>query len=168
MKPLYVLISVFAICLLISRLTMSALQFSLAGRIAMSAMLLFTAIGHFAFVDGMKLMLPPLIPFKTAIVYFTGIIEVAAAIALFFSSTRVMAAYMLIIFFVIILPANICAAFRNVDYQSANYNGPGLNYLWFRIPLQVFFIFWIYFSVLSGRSSKEPDSPNTNTEKLKT
>ena len=30
-------------------------------------------------------------------------------------------------------------------YQNGTYTGNGINYLWFRIPLQIFFILWVYY-----------------------
>lgn len=37
----------------------------------------------------------------------------------------------------LILPANIYAAMNNVDHEKASVAGKGMNYLWFRIPLQI-------------------------------
>jgi len=48
----------------------------------------------------------------------------------------------------LILPANSYAAVKKIDLEKANYNGSGLNYLWFRIPLQVLFIGWVYWFAL--------------------
>jgi uncharacterized membrane protein len=143
MKPFFVLIITFFVSLLILRLTGFSNLF-LAGNIAMSAMLVFTAIGHFAFTKGMVLMMPAFIPFKTFLVYITGLIEILAAIGLFISSWQLLTARLLIVFFMLMLPANIYAAARHVDYQKANYEGPGLSYLWFRIPFQLFLIAWVY------------------------
>jgi uncharacterized membrane protein len=112
----------------------------------MSVMLVFTAIAHFAFTKGMAMILPDFIPYKTAIVYLTGIIELAAAIGLFIPRFRVMTAWLLIVFFILILPANIYAAINHINYQTGNPGGPGLTYLWFRIPLQILFIVWTYLS----------------------
>lgn len=36
---------------------------------------------------------------------------------------------------------------KKVDYQKGDYSGNGLGYLWFRVPLQVFFLVWIYYSI---------------------
>jgi uncharacterized membrane protein len=61
---------------------------------------------------------------------------------------RVSAAVFLIFFFVILLPANIYAAMKGVDYQKGSYGGNGLTYLWFRVPLQLLFIAWVaYFGL---------------------
>ena len=144
MKPFIVLLSVFAISLIVTKIFKGRYEFALSGRIAMSAMLMFTAIAHFAFTKGMEMMLPTFIPYKTEVVYLTGIIELAAAIGILIPSFRAITAMLLIAFFFLILPANIYAAIKHIDYQKATFNGSGLNYLWFRIPLQILFIVWTY------------------------
>jgi len=109
-------------------------------------MLVFTAIGHFAFPKGMSMMIPDFIPYKLEMVYVTGIIEIVGAIGLQIPRFRALAAWMLIVFFLLILPANIKAAIEQIDYQKGTYEGPGLVYLWFRVPLQILLIIWTYLS----------------------
>lgn len=82
MKPLCILLGTFVAGLLVIKLFSGGFDFSLAGTIAMSVMLIFTATGHFAFSGGMTLMLPSFVPFKKELVYLTSVIEVAAAIGL--------------------------------------------------------------------------------------
>jgi len=150
MKPLIVLLSAFAISLVVLKLCKGRYEFALSGRIAMSVMLMFTAIAHFALTEGMEMMLPTFIPYKTEVVYLTGIIELAAAIGIHLPAFRAITAFLLIVFFVLIIPANIYAAIKHVDYQKATFNGSGLNYLWFRIPLQIGFILWVYLSSIKN------------------
>lgn len=150
MKPLIVLLSIFAISLVVNRILRGDYDFALSGRIAMSAMLLFTAIGHFVFTKGMSMMLPDFVPFKTEAVYLTGVIEIAAAIGLFIPSVRVLTAWLLIAFFICMLPANIYASIKQVDFQKGTFDGHGLTYLWFRIPLQFLFIAWTYLSAIKA------------------
>src|SRR5690349_24961314 len=107
MKPLIVLLLTFGVSLLITKISLGTFHFALSGRIAMSAMLVFTSIGHFVYTKGMAMMLPAFIPSRTAIIYLTGIIEVAAAIGLFIPGLIVTTGWLLIVFFVLILPANI-------------------------------------------------------------
>ena len=148
MKPLIVLLSVFAISLLTIKIMSGNYEIASSGRIAMSVMLVFTAIAHFAFTKGMGMMLPEFITFKTTVVYLTGVIEILAAIGLFVPKVQILTAWLLIAFFVLILPANIYAAIKQIDYQKGTSDGNGLNYLWFRIPLQILFIVWTYFSTI--------------------
>lgn len=150
MKPLIVLLAAFAISLLTIKVVCGDYEFALSGRIAMSVMLLFTAVAHFAFTKGMAMMLPDFIRYKAETVYLTGIFEIAAAIGLFIPGFRIITAWLLITFFILILPANIYAAIKQVNYQKGTSDGNGLNYLWFRIPLQILFIVWAYLSCIKG------------------
>ena len=148
MKPLIVLITVFIITLIVTRLTGGSFNYSIAGRIAMSAMLLLTASGHFMYAKGMEAMIPSFIPFKNALVFFTGFVEIAAAIGLLIPKLQGLTGWLLIIFFILVLPANIHAALHSIDYQKGATDGPGPGYLWFRVPLQLLFIGWVYFFAL--------------------
>jgi uncharacterized membrane protein len=148
MKPLIVLLIVFLLSILTIKLLMKRYDVLLSARIGMSAMLVFTAVGHFAFSKGMALMIPPFVPFKIEIIGLTGILEILLAIGLLIPNLKVSAAWILITFFILILPANISAAVRHIDFQKASLNGTGVTYLWFRIPLQLLFIAWVYLSCI--------------------
>jgi uncharacterized membrane protein len=151
MAPLFVLLAAFLIALIVIRLVRKEYGFYQSGRIAMSVMLLFTAIGHFAFTKGMAMMLPAFIPWKTEVIYFTGLVEIAAAAGLQIPALQKLTAWLLILFFMMILPANVHAALNEVDYQEGTYEGSGTGYLWFRVPLQIFFIAWTYVSAIRGK-----------------
>ena len=146
MKPLIVLLTVFGIALFVVKIVKGEFEFALPARIAMAAMLVFTSIGHFAFTKGMAMMIPGPVPYKTEIVYLTGIIEIVAAAGLLIPASRIPTAWLLILFFVVLLPGNIYAAIKHIDYQKASFDGNGPHYLWFRIPLQLLFIVWTYIS----------------------
>ena len=163
MKPLIVLLSVFFISLILNKIFTRGYKLGFSGRIAIAVMLVFTAIAHIVFTEGMAMMIPSFIPFKTELVYLTGILEIAAAFGILIPGTRLLTAWLLIAFFILILPANIYAALNTVDYQNAHFNGPGLSYLWFRIPLQIFFIGWTYFTAIHLDRTKEFRALNSST-----
>lgn len=146
MKPLIVLPSVFLVSIFIIKLITQKYDLLLSARIGMCAMLFFTAIGHFAFTKGMTMMIPPVIPLKTAIIYLTGLLEILLGICLLVPRLTTYTGWVLIAFFLLLLPANIYAAIKHIDYQKGNFEGNGLSYLWFRIPLQILFIVWTYLS----------------------
>ena len=148
MKPFFVLIAVFLLSLLAIYLITGNPNWQLAGRIGMSAMLLFTAMGHFMFSKGMELMIPAFIPFRKALVFITGVIEILAAIMLLIPAAQELGGWLLIVFFILITPANIYAAISRLNYQTGQKDGPGPAYLWLRLPLQVIFIAWVYFSCI--------------------
>lgn len=145
MKPFYVLISVFLLSLLYTKISASDFDFLFSGRLALSIMLIFTSIGHFKFTNGMMKMLPDFIPAKKMLVYITGFLEIIAAVGIFIPSLRYATGILLILFFVLILPSNIYAATRKLNYETGEYTGKGISYLWFRIPFQILLIFWAYY-----------------------
>ena len=148
MKPLIVLILSSVISLFIIKLIKKEYDFALSARIAMSIMLVFTAFGHFAFTKGMSMMIPKFIPFKESVIYLTGIFEILLAISLLIPKLRFISGWVLIIFFLLLLPTNIYASIHKVNYQNGTFDGNGLLYLWFRIPLQILFIVWTYISAI--------------------
>jgi len=148
MKPLIVLLLSFTISLFLIKIINKKYDFTLSGRIAMSIMLVFTAVGHFAFTKGMSMMIPKFIPYKGIFVYLTGIFEIALAISLIIPRFKYISGWTLIIFLLLMLPANIYASLNNVNYQKGTFDGNGVVYLWFRIPLQFLFIVWTYISTI--------------------
>ncbi|HUF05510.1 MAG TPA: hypothetical protein VMM38_15225 [Aridibacter sp.] len=149
MAPLIILLVVFLFAWLIDRFLLKGeLGTSLSGRIAMSAMLLVTAIAHFTSTEAMVQMMPDAIPYKRELVWFTGLCELAAVIGLLWNRTIWLASVMLIIFFVAVLPANIFGSLKAEGVGGTEY---GPLYLLFRIPLQIFFIAWVWYFGLKKR-----------------
>ena len=146
MKPLIVLLSSFVIAIFVVKIVNKQYDFALSARIALSIMLCFTAMGHFIYTKGMSMMIPEFIPFKITFVHLTGVFEILLAIGLLIPKLKVISGWTLIVFLVLMLPANIYAAIHQVNYQKGTFDGNGLSYLWFRIPLQVLFIIWAYIS----------------------
>lgn len=143
MAPLIVLLTTFAFLTAVDKFLLGGrIGTSLAGRLAMSAMLLVTGIAHFTSTDAMVEMMPDLVPMKREMVYFTGVCELAAAVGLIWNRTSRLAAMMLIVFFIAVLPANIAGSLKQVDLGGMEY---GPVYLLFRVPLQLFLIWWVYY-----------------------
>lgn len=157
MKPLIVLVTVFVIGLFVIKLRTKKTDWKLAGRLAMSAMLMFTAVAHFVFTDGMAQIIPDFFPLKKELVYLTGILEMLFAVGLLIHRTKTKTGWTLIVFFLAILPANIKASIENINYQTGELDGNGIEYLWFRIPLQILFIAWIFFTAIKDYETNPTD-----------
>ena len=96
----------------------------------------------------MAMMMPDFIPYKKQLVCITGFIEIILGIALLFPEYRYIAGMATIAFFIVVVPANVTAAFKRVNYENADYNGENSGYLWFRIPMQLYLLGWVfYFSI---------------------
>jgi uncharacterized membrane protein len=108
-----------------------------ASRWALSTMLLFTASAHFTRMrEDLVRMMPPRIPWPRAMVFFTGLCEIAGAIGLLVPRTRRAAGIALILFFFAVFPANVRAA-----RSCLTLRGKPVSPLWLRAPMQLLFIF---------------------------
>jgi uncharacterized membrane protein len=153
MAPLFILIAAFVLLFLIDRYALgSRLGLSFIGRSAMAAMLVATGISHFTNTEQMVAMMPDLMPAKREMVYFTGVVELAAVVGLLWNKTVWLASVLLIIFFIAVLPANIAGSLKEVQFGGMEY---GPRYLLFRIPLQVFFIWWVWYFGLPRSKPKD-------------
>ena len=144
-----VLIITFAVSAIASKLAIANWNLVFSGNLAMCIMMCFASLGHFVYTKGMVMMIPGFIPLKRFMVYFTGVAEIAMGVLLLFPQFRFVDGIILLAFFVLMLPANIYAAINHINFEKATYEGKGLNYLWFRVPLQVLFITWVYIFSIS-------------------
>jgi uncharacterized membrane protein len=108
-----------------------------AARCALSTMLFFTASAHFTRMrDDLVRMMPPSFPWPRALVFFAGLCEIAGALGLLLPLTRRAAGFALILFFVVVFPANVRAARSGLTLR-----GKPATALWLRAPMQLLFIF---------------------------
>jgi uncharacterized membrane protein len=142
MAPLIFLLATFAILLLINRFALGGrLSMSFIGRASMSVMLIVTGVSHFTNTEQMVEITPDFVPAKRVLVYFTGVCELAAVVGLIWNKTARLTSILLIVFLVLVLPANIAGSLKSVEFGGMEY---GPLYLLFRIPLQIFFIWWVW------------------------
>ncbi len=117
-----------------------------ATRYALATMLVLTASAHFTKMKGDLLrMMPDWIPQPMTVIYFTGVCEVAGAIGLLVPIVRQAAGIALILFFILIFPANVKAARSGVGI-----GGKRATPLWLRALMQVLFITLTWWSALQN------------------
>ena len=110
-------------------------------RIGVALVFAFTGIGHFIKNRAMCQMLPAWVPARVALIYITGVFELAAAIAILIPSLSRRTGIVLCVFLILILPSNVYVAINLVDFFGHT-SGPV--YLLVRIPLQLFLVGWVY------------------------
>lgn len=114
---------------------------SFRARVGLSIFFAFTAIGHFIRTEQMAAMLPDALPYRVELIYITGVFEFFGALGIWFPSLAKTAGFCLIVLLVGVLPANIYSAFHRVDFGG---HGAGPSYLLWRVPFQLFVIWWTY------------------------
>ncbi len=115
-----------------------------ATRYALATMLVFTASAHFTKMkNDLVRMMPDWIPQPMGLIYFTGLCEIAGAIGLLLPNVRPAAGLALIVFFIVVFPANVKAARTGVAV-----GGKRPTPLWLRGSMQVLFIALTWWSAL--------------------
>ncbi|HEX5702532.1 MAG TPA: DoxX family protein [Pyrinomonadaceae bacterium] len=112
-------------------------------RVGLSLFFIFTGVGHFIRTPEMAAMLPLSVPYRTALVYLTGVLELLGAIGVWIPRLTRLTGFLLILMLIAILPANIYSAINRVDFGG---HEAGPVYLLVRIPFQLFVIGWTYFA----------------------
>jgi uncharacterized membrane protein len=108
-------------------------------KIALAVVMMFAGVMHFIVPKTYELIVPRVLPFKRAIVYLSGVAEIALGAGVLFPQTQVLAAWGLIALYVAVFPANVSQAMRKIPYGKAP-----LWLTWARLPLQAGFIAWAY------------------------
>ena len=103
--------------------------------IIMSLFYIMAGTNHFINPDWYVRIVPPILPFKTEIVYISGILEIILGTLLIFPKTRFIAGCGLILLLVAVYPANIYVALTNGEVMDTT---PLI--AWGRLPFQFVFI----------------------------
>lgn len=105
----------------------------------MSSLYFLAGINHFLNPKFYLRIIPEGLPWHNAINWGSGAAEIILAVLLIPISTRVTAAWLIIVLLILIFPANIKMC---IDYYNKGYD-----YFWMtviRLPLQLFLIWWAW------------------------
>lgn len=100
---------------------------------------------HFVVPELYVQVVPPIFPAALALVYLSGLTEVAVGIGVLLRQTRQYAAWATIALLVAIFPANVYMAISGVVIEGMPGGGdPSAFIRWARLPLQGVLILWAY------------------------
>lgn len=109
----------------------------------LGAFFIIAGLNHFRMPEVYVSMMPPYLPAPHLLNSLSGIAEILGGIGVLMQPVRKMAAWGLIALLVAVFPANL---------HVALHGWPGMNLapwvLWARLPFQVLFILWVYFTLL--------------------
>ena len=125
-------------------------------RVGVSLLFGFTSLGHFLQTNAMAQMLPSFVPYRTELIYVTGVLELLGAIGVWLPRLTVLTGMALIAMLIGLLPSNIYAAFAQVPF-GGHESGPA--YLLVRIPFQFLVIGWVYLATLRAEAIGMPTAP---------
>ena len=108
-------------------------------KLALAVAMILAGVAHFLVPKMYEQIVPRVLPFKRAIVYLSGVAEIALGAGLLLPQTQQLAAWGLIALFIAVFPANVSQALRKIPYGKAP-----LWLTWARLPLQGGFIAWAW------------------------
>ena len=100
----------------------------------------FAGVMHFVIPKTYKRIVPPYLPAPEAIVYASGVAEIAGGAGLIAARSRRVAGWWLIATLIAVFPANLHMALNPDDYSQVP---GGRTSLWARLPFQGVFIAWV-------------------------
>ena len=114
-----------------------------------AAWFLFGGIGHFTNAEFFVSIMPPYLPYHLELVYISGVLEIAGAIALLIPKTRLHAGIFLILLTLAVTPANVHMAMNPELFPDATETA-----LYGRLVIQVIFLWIIWFSTSGVRAER--------------
>ena len=102
--------------------------------------LFFMVAGSFHFLNPEPFVeiMPEVLPFPLALVYISGFFEILGGLGLLFARTRQKASWGLLALLIAVFPANLNMAINSIDFGLPH------EWLWWRLPLQVVFVLWVW------------------------
>ena len=115
-------------------------------RYIIAVLFIITGLLHFIRPQVFVNIMPDVVPYHLAMVYISGIAELAGAIGILIPQFRVPAAWGLIALLIAVFPANINMAVEGV--QKTGFTSWYSLLTMLRLPLQFVLIYWIYWACL--------------------
>jgi len=108
---------------------------------------------HFIAPQTYVAMMPEALPAHLALVYISGIAEIAGGLGLILPATRRLAAWGLVALLVAVFPANLNMAINDLPLGGEPVPAWAL---WGRLPLQLVLIAWAYWFTRPGAKAANP------------
>lgn len=96
---------------------------------------------HFTEPEGFVKIVPDYLPYPLALVYISGFVEVLAGVGLLIPQGSRAAAWILVVLFIAVFPANLYQAVNNIEVASLPHDPP-LKEL--RLPFQAVLVAWAW------------------------
>lgn len=103
-------------------------------RYLMAAFMVYGGVQHFVNTDFYNSFVPDFLPFKSAIIYISGIIEIAIGVLLVLKNTAGLGSLLLLLLMLVFLPIHIWDVFSNTPAIGSH------EAALIRLPVQLLFI----------------------------
>lgn len=125
---------------------MSATGIKLIALWTLALAMMSVGVLHFVRPTPFVRIVPKFLPAPLALVYISGLCEIAGGVGLLIPETRVAAAWSLIALYIAVFPANIYMVTHNISLDPKKPIPRWV--LWARLPFQFLFMAWAYWFTL--------------------
>ena len=108
-------------------------------------------VTHFTNYDFFEALVPPVLVFKSDIVYVSGLIEIVLGLLLCFKKTRHKAAWGIVLLLIIVFPANLYLYFSDLPREAT---GISIKQAFIRLPFQIPLLIIAYWHSIEKSSKK--------------
>lgn len=126
-------------------------------RIVLAALFAFAGTMHFIIPDQYAAIMPPALPMHRALVYVSGVAEIAGGIGLLVPRTRRAAGIGLVLLLIAVWPANLQML---LNARAAGASALAQTLLLLRLPLQFVLIAWVWRASRDGSASSGTRRPD--------
>lgn len=106
-------------------------------RILLAIAMVAIGANHFISPEPFLRIVPPVLPYPLGLVYASGFFEMLAGIGLLIPRFSRSAAWMLVILYVTVFPANLYQAIHNIPVAALPHDPP---LIWLRLPFQALLV----------------------------
>jgi uncharacterized membrane protein len=119
---------------------------SRALRYVMGLLYVATGVGHFLAPEALERIVPPQLPEPMALVYLSGVAEIALGVGVLFERTRRASAWGIVALLIAVFPANVYMAIDGVATEMVpdRFDDAARIAAWLRLPLQAVLIGWAW------------------------
>jgi uncharacterized membrane protein len=123
-------------------------------------------VTHFLAPESFARAVPPEFPRPRALVYLSGVAEIALGLGVQFDRTRRASAWGIVALLVAVFPANVYMATDDVaaEFVSDRLAGAARAAAWARLPLQAVLVLWAWWHALPESDSGGSDEARNETE----
>ncbi len=115
------------------------------------AMIVIGAV-HFTDPEPFVKIVPDYLPYHLELVYLSGFFEVLAGVGLLIPRVSRAAAWILVVLFITVFPANIYQAVNNIAVPALPHDPP---LIWLRLPFQAFLVAWAWWFTREESNNKQ-------------
>jgi uncharacterized membrane protein len=122
-------------------------------RYVLAAIFVVAGVLHFVIPGEYVRIMPPYVPFHRAMVYLSGVLEIAGGVGLLAERTRRAAGVGLILLLLAVWPANVQML---LDTRAAGASPAAEALLWARLPLQLVLLWWVWRASRAEPAARSP------------